>query len=524
MRRVLIVDDESPIISALELLIKRYFSQEYLVVGDAHNGREAIEKARELNPDIILIDVQMPGINGLEAIRSISQSGGTKAFVLITAYERFDIAREALRLGVCDYVLKPISRERLEIALRSASLFLERLSLIEEKELAFLEREQQFAEYVREAFFNHLLEGHLSPQDLKAFLSVFHLSCTHGAVGILYFLPAISHSTGELYIQASHTIQYKTTAILGPLVHQRYAPFFIPLPNSNETPLQSLVEPIKKELAGPLATGEIQMLIGSPGPLAEVDRLWQRVWNEFLQSPQGPSSSDEYTGESKPDELWPWVLDHEYYEAISHHYWTVAQKQFEEIIINLQKYHTMSPLGLYRLVSLLTYGITEAIQEGTIPRERGHALLSLEGLFSLYQKGLFQELGTWCHTQFQKLLQEVHVRREYSPTVRKILQYLEEHYQEPISLESVADLMDLSPVTVSRMLSEEVGQGFARTLIEIRLKRAKELLQEGDLSIKEISQACGYQDPNYFARLFKNYTGMTPREYGETKREEAHGT
>ncbi len=524
MRRVLIVDDESPIISALELLIKRYFSQEYLVIGEARNGREAIEKARELNPDIILIDVQMPGINGLEAIRSISQSGGTKAFVLITAYERFDIAREALRLGVCDYVLKPISRERLEIALRSASLFLERLNLIEEKELAFLEREQQFAEYVREAFFNHLLEGHLSPQDLKAFLSVFHLSCTHGAVGILYFLPAISHSTGELYTQASHTIQYKTTAILGPLVHQRYAPFFIPLPNSNETTLQSLVEPIKKELAGPLATGEIQMLIGSPGPLAEVDRLWQRVWNEFLQSPQGPSSSDEYTGESKPDELWPWELDHEYYEAISHHYWTVAQKQFEEIIINLQKYQNMSPLGLYRLVSLLTYGITEAIQEGTIPRERGHALLSLEGLFSLYQKGLFQELGTWCHTQFQKLLQEVHVRREYSPTVRKILQYLEEHYPEPISLESVADIMDLSPVTVSRMLSEEVGQGFARTLIEIRLKRAKELLQEGDLSIKEISQACGYQDPNYFARLFKNYTGMTPREYGETKREEAHGT
>lgn len=524
MRRILIVDDESPIISALELLIKRYFSQEYLVVGEARNGREAIEKARELNPDIILIDVQMPGINGLEAIRSISQNGTTKAFVLITAYERFDIAREALRLGVCDYVLKPISRERLEIALRSASLFLDRISLIEEKELAFLEQEQQFADYIREAFFNHLLEEHLSHPDLKAFLSVHHLSCSHGAMGILYFLPFVSHSTGELYTQASHTIQYKTTAILGPLVHQRYAPFFIPLSGTNEEVLQSLRDLIKKELAGPLATGEIQMLIGSPGPLTDVTHLWQKVWEEFVQNPQSSSVSEEYPGGSKADELWPWVLDHDYYEAITHHQWTVAQKQFEEIILYLQKYQNMSPVGLYRLVSLLTYGITAAIQEGTIPRERGQTLLSLEGLFSLYQKGLFHELGAWCRNQFQQLLQEVHLHRDYSTPVRKILQYLEEHYQEPISLESVADIMDLSPVTVSRMLSEEVGQGFARTLIEIRLKRAKELLQEGTLSIKEISQACGYQDPNYFARLFKNYTGMTPREYGETKREESHET
>ncbi|MCX7655237.1 MAG: response regulator [Treponemataceae bacterium] len=522
MRRVLIVDDESPIISALELLIKRYFPQEYLVVGEARNGREAIEKARELNPDIILIDVQMPGINGLEAIRSISQSGGTKAFVLITAYERFDIAREALRLGVCDYVLKPISRDRLEIALRSASLFLDRLNLIEEKELAFLEREQQVAEYIREAFFNHLMEGHVSPQDLKTFLSVLHLSCNYAAMGILYFLPFVSYSTRELYTQASHTIQYKTTAILGPLVHQRYAPFFIPLSNTND--IQPLEELIKKELAAPIASGEIQMLIGSPGLLTEVSHLWEKVWQEFVQSSQSISLFDEHTDGNKPNELWPWALDHDYYEAVTHHQWTIAQKQFEEIILNFQKYQNMSPVGLYRLVSLLTYGITEAIQEGTIPRERGHALLSLEALFSLYQKGLVHELGAWCRNQFQQLLQEVHAHREYSASVRKILQYLEEHYQEPISLELVADIMNLSPVTVSRMLSEEVGQGFARTLIEIRLKRAKELLQEGNLSIKEISQACGYQDPNYFARLFKNYTGMTPREYGETKREEPHET
>jgi len=126
MKRILIVDDEQPIVAGLSLLIKRYFSEDYTVVGSASSGREAIEKARELSPDILLMDVQMPGISGLEAIKTIVSFGGPKAFILITAYERFDIAREALSLGVCDYILKPVSRDRLETALRTASQYLER--------------------------------------------------------------------------------------------------------------------------------------------------------------------------------------------------------------------------------------------------------------------------------------------------------------------------------------------------------------------------------------------------------------
>ncbi|HPC72663.1 MAG TPA: response regulator, partial [Treponema sp.] len=88
MKRVLIVDDEQPIVAGLSLLIKRYFSEDYTVVGSASSGREAIEKARELSPDILLMDVQMPGISGLEAIKTIVSFGGPKAFILITAYER----------------------------------------------------------------------------------------------------------------------------------------------------------------------------------------------------------------------------------------------------------------------------------------------------------------------------------------------------------------------------------------------------------------------------------------------------
>ncbi|MCX8014147.1 MAG: response regulator [Rectinema sp.] len=87
MKRVLIVDDEQPMVMGLSLIIKRYFSQEYIIVGTAASGREAVECDAELNPDILLMDVQMPGISGLEAIRTIARKGNPNAFILVTEYE-----------------------------------------------------------------------------------------------------------------------------------------------------------------------------------------------------------------------------------------------------------------------------------------------------------------------------------------------------------------------------------------------------------------------------------------------------
>jgi len=152
MRRVLIVDDELPIINGLSFLFKRYFQADYSVVGTARSGREAIEKSMALAPEIILMDVQMPGISGLEVIRELSHEGGAKAFILVTAYERFDIAREALSMGVCDYLLKPVSRERLDVALRTASAYLDRVQMLNERELEFKDREQRLVPFVRTAF------------------------------------------------------------------------------------------------------------------------------------------------------------------------------------------------------------------------------------------------------------------------------------------------------------------------------------------------------------------------------------
>ncbi|HON88438.1 MAG TPA: AraC family transcriptional regulator [Spirochaetales bacterium] len=114
----------------------------------------------------------------------------------------------------------------------------------------------------------------------------------------------------------------------------------------------------------------------------------------------------------------------------------------------------------------------------------------------------------------QKLNSSLQIKTN-SPLITQALNYIHSHYKEPISLESAAEVLSVSPAHLSRAMKEELGKGFARTLTETRLEHARYLLKNQSLSIKEVSIQCGYQDPNYFSRAFKTYTGLTPLEYQE---------
>jgi len=94
MTRILVVDDEKPVIEGISHIVRRDLAREFEVVGSASSGRVAIEKAAVLSPDLVLMDVRMPGISGMDAIREMRKRGSTAYVILITAYERFDIARD----------------------------------------------------------------------------------------------------------------------------------------------------------------------------------------------------------------------------------------------------------------------------------------------------------------------------------------------------------------------------------------------------------------------------------------------
>lgn len=109
MIRVLIAEDEDIERNALRTLIQQYYQDKITIVGEAVNGKEAVELANKLKPHILLLDIHMPMVNGLEAAEKIRNTNPETIIVIVTAYSTFDYARRAIKLGVQDYLIKPYS-------------------------------------------------------------------------------------------------------------------------------------------------------------------------------------------------------------------------------------------------------------------------------------------------------------------------------------------------------------------------------------------------------------------------------
>ena len=110
MYKILIADDEGIVTDSLQYIIEKNFCSE-CQVAIAKNGRQAIEIAESFQPDMALLDIQMPGINGLKAMEEIRAQNPRVKTLILTAYDNFDYAKEALRLGAVDYLMKPINKK-----------------------------------------------------------------------------------------------------------------------------------------------------------------------------------------------------------------------------------------------------------------------------------------------------------------------------------------------------------------------------------------------------------------------------
>lgn len=130
-----------------------------------------------------------------------------------------------------------------------------------------------------------------------------------------------------------------------------------------------------------------------------------------------------------------------------------------------------------------------------------------------------EELSGWAHNKFQtitKVMRQKHVDRK-GYLIKNVLAYLEEHYQEDISLGDAADQAGMTPQYFSTIFKQAMGQNFVEWVSEYRIKKAMEYLEQPDAVIKEVCFKVGYNDPNYFSRIFKKISGMTPKEYMNQK-------
>ncbi len=508
MIRVMIVDDERPIVEGLRTIIRKDLKEEFEVVATASSGSESLLLFEQTNPSVVLMDVMMPGLTGLETLKAIRLKDKNAIFILITASERFDIAREAVSLQVMEYLVKPIEREKVVSALRkAASQVIGNLTNLSQ-EWRIQEQKEQTRLFQTKALCFAIMTGEDLSETRTQLLDTLGLNTESVVVGAIIFR---SEGAQSEYTSLAQTLHYKTRALLGPLAGDRSLILLpVTLKETSDMEIHSVVDPLLGAFPNLFDSGGARIGWGKPVEWARAHESWcDALMHSQLQDAQDALVvSDEGEGFFQFEErLWDGTtIDKS--EAL--------RTELKKDAMVWRNLGLVPPWGRYRWVILLGNLYRRMVLEGVISVQEAVGLMDFKDII---EETRTEEWVRRLEIRMSPILEQLKVRKRYSPPVYQGIETVSKTFDKQISLESVADQIGISPGRLSRLFVLETGKGFSEYLIDFRLERACKLLSQPGSSVKSVSISVGYTDPNYFARLFRKRLGLTPSSF-QTKLEE----
>lgn len=523
MMRILVVDDERHIIDTISHIVRTELADDFEVVGSASSGRQAIALSMERKPDIVIMDVRMPGVSGIEAIRELRRRGSSAAFILATAYERFDIAQEAVGLGVVEYLLKPIHKEALAAALGRAAAIVSERSTVENRDLESREREEWTRDFAEAALLHGITLGERFGDRLDRYREALGLDEAYARVGVVAIAGSGAEESGALHARLRDSLRYKTRILVGPFAAGRCI-VLMPFRSMDDAiagsdGFQAL---LAKEFGAELARGALHLGLGGPAALADA-RLSLAAAMQSLVS--GRFARDDRPAFDPAREPLDFTEEATLLAALDAGDVAKARLAFESLLAGAGRGHTeasvpessgLDATGASRIMALMGQIVRLLVGRGRLDASAAVTGIDLTGLAAALTDAYGLGAGpfvTMARSQFEAIISSITDRPSYSAAVARAIDCIQSNYGGQLSLEQAADLVGLSPNRLSKLLVAETGHGFSECLIECRLEKAKSMLRSPGASIKRISLECGYPDSNYFSRLFKKMTGLTPSAF-----------
>ncbi|MGF9710547.1 AraC family transcriptional regulator [Paenibacillus naphthalenovorans] len=442
MYRLLITDDEDLEREGLEWIIQHMLPDTFQVI-HAENGRMAIERAEEYRPHIVMMDVNMPGIQGLAAIREIKERLPDTKFVLVTAYDYFAYAKEALSLGVKEYLVKPVRREQVVKTLEQlvGELELEKRKRTDELELRH--KVSQLLPMVENELALMFMVDQILDTGVEELSDWLDFPLDQGCAVVVAFPEDVyTLDKKKIYdIIRSYAKTHGATCIVSSLIDRHMAIFMRKTPGIQDDQWKEETKRYGEKLCA-LADRQLDLAV-SVG-IGTARNGAEGLRKSYFEA----------------------VFASTYYE----HGGTVCH--FDE----------------------LKHGGGHGISE------REKSPLTME---------------TPHRSYVISALQRIREEREQQTLIvlERAKNYIQGKYTEDLSLEEVADFVHLNPHYFSKIFKQRFGETFIDFVTGLRIAKAKELMASDHLSLKEICFMVGYKDPNYFSRVFKKITGVTPTEH-----------
>ena len=530
MYKIMLADDEGIVIDSLTYIIRQNFGDRCEIVS-AKTGRSVIELAESFRPDIAFMDIQMPGINGIEAMKEIRKNNANLIFIVMSAYDKFDYAKEAINLGVLDYLNKPVNQRKIVAVLQRAMELIDARREKRSRDLEIREKLEIVVPMIEQGFVmaGLLQEGETS--GIENYRQLLGMTEENLFTLVLEFGEEQEgeHMTNpvgtgvrlqRLYGRSCETIRDFYRCYIGPLMTNRLV---VCVPTEMEQgDYDSRVRDVEKcrQLQKKLseATGlSCRIGIGSilpPEKMAESYRDAEKALETGKGSVAHCRDLPVFC-EYEPD--YPLHLENRLFDCIkagkAQEAKEAARNYFDWMEETQKDYEPNIRLKTLEFVLFMEY---VAYKSGGLLyrfRDRGEYL-------ELAEKEELGKVRSWFVQKAEAAAGNVAgQKKEYSnEAIEKAQEYIRHNYRKDLSLEEMSRQMDMSPYYFSKLFKEVTGSNFVEYVTGVRMKCARELLLEGGKSIKQICAEIGYSDPNYFSRIFKRYEGCTPTEFREGKR------
>lgn len=513
MYRVIIGERDSNDILILSRIIDR-FRKKIKLIGTTSNGNQLVHMVQEFSPDILILNVKLIGINGIDVIRQVRSFDSKIHIIIFTEYDYFEFAQAVIPYRLDGYLIKPIKNEDMFNLLSTTIGSLNDKDIQREK---FVQRSQEYKEHIRFIEYSFIYSLLFSGEYIDNYPKLLDLEHRGYIINIELEYQYIERWNTEkesylLYSIIKSVIEKYTTCAIGPLIMNRIVVYICERPGFSESLhdvlaiCDDIIYNMKEQLNN-------QVKIGV-GTLVNIEQL-HVSYEESIKSLRYKKDYD---------------IDRTYISNIDDNRIIVHQSyiELERLMIDSVKMghsdsleHFSSLLDM--LKSLQLQDRKNKIVELIIlvchaAREEGPSssfYLNYIGYIEEIREVDDIDIEAWAYRKFQYLLKGIQMRKtvKLHPIIHNSIAYIEKNYTKDITLEKVSSMVGLTPQYFSSYFKEEMDITFTEHITKLRIEKAKELIRNSQMSIQEVCFFVGYHDPNYFSRIFKKYVGCTPSRY-----------
>lgn len=518
MLKVILVDDEIQIRRGLKWKVD-WEEEGFVIAGEASNGKEALQVIEEVMPDLVLTDVRMPVLDGMQLVKALSGKYPDIKVIVLSGYSDFEYVRSSLVEGVKDYLLKPVDPEELTAALRKSRGEVE---AEKQRRMETVRMNQFHAEEMREQYLLHLVKDEWAGKNISGErLSQLKLDVLAGEDTVVQFITVEIRSSDpeqvrDLFLpfkMLCRELSYEHEGIMSfydtsyqNMIH------FLCLQNSGGNSIHTFVHELQRNVSIYL---NVETVIGVGKVVMGLSQLKNGYISSLLSwSQSSADATSQFIDGTTSKQTVEFTDDVEWKLSNS-----MEQGDYETF-----KKHLLTTLAECDRQSVMSYSFAASrvlFMLGSMARK-----------YDLYTDDLKKkmwncQLGIWELTSRERVKGELlelarMIADKVSETrhssngiaiVENVRRYMDKHYTNEISLSSLADQFHINSAYLSEMFKELVGQNFSDYLVNLRMDKARSLLMDEQLKIIEIAHLVGYSNSGYFSTVFKKRFGQKPLDY-----------